>query len=1424
MRPSDDALAPDAAGSTPTDILASTGGEGPRRFGPLSRWQGAALALLTGALVIGACEGDNLWSGNSESAQPKVVGIVAPSPVYPGDTIQVQVSAYGSRQIASIQLSLGGAVTRDTSVTIASPSASVVASVSLALPNFFTDTLLLIRAVAYDKTGAASRMRSDTSTAVAPPAVADFSGPDSVRAGQPLALSVHAVGVRPITKVHVWLKSALSAHDSIMVLQPRRDVTESITFPAPSVQFNDTSVTVDLQAVDNTGVSGYITRGRLPVAIPAPSIDSVWLPMSGTAGVPVQLTVKARSLRTVTQLAIRMSGAINTDSIFKVTNPAKVVIQNVSIMIPQTSQDSILRMSIRAIDAAAIMGTSADTAVRLAVGTPVVDALSAPDSIRSGTTLDARVNAHGPRFITKVTLQLRGAYNTDVTAVPNPASNNITYDFSVPLGTSASDSLLVVRAFVTDVSGAVSAIVQKTVRISDTAPPTMTASLLQTSIAAGRSLGVKIKATDNVGLASLGVRLLNAANNVISSASLAVTGRSQDTTVYVSVPLMGPTRLNAIASATDRFNNQALSNPMQVAVVDSSIPTSTILSPDSGTTYPLNDSVLVQVRAASLVGVKNIALSGIAYRGGGTSNVTTVNRFTTNTVTFPQPPSTRLPHDTTISRWLKAIPDTTSEFVYLIAQVTDSANMTAFDTVRISVGGPLVQILTPAAGASVSVNQPFQVRVYARDKSAGLDSVIITTTGALATTFASGALSGVDTVTIQQNFTPTVTGPMTIGAVAYNRRGIIGRATQVSINVASVGTTTDTQRPSVQIASIQYKGQPLADFTRVELTDTIAVLVKALDNGGSGVRRVGVTVSAVPGSTVPGLVPLGLQMKYVPAQAGEVAYSFNIVPRNFGLTEAASLLSKTMNVQLLFTAFAQDAAAPTSYCGATVQLAVYDSVPCAYAFNNGAVPPDSFFTATGRTPYSKSITLVGGRTVTLPNGGQISDEVVDAPHMQLYLSNIQQNKIDVLRLNDTTFVNTGSSTGLGLVGSQPWGIFLNGTGDSLFVANSGSTNLSVMVVNPASPNNLREDLARRLFTPNEVLWQVQTAINNGFVRYTATYLDFSDRPQFVAQDANGRLVYSTVPTPSAADGTLRYVIPSALAMEPKLLFNSKAIDPNPSDFTSIAFMDSMVVVRGALGGNDGVSLCDHEVGYPNDPTHVFCSPVMDLQPAVAWMRAHVPPSDLVAYAGKWIPAKIGMSDTTFMAASGDRKWIAFGEGAASPAGRIMMWDGSQPATFGISSDVSVTDLINNASEKVFGLGLNANGTLGVARGLFGAYYFTPQLRLQGLYQAAGGAGGAALHPLNSSVTDATYPLSFVATPTKSIQIVDAVHFYQRGEIQLRDQVVGPVKAGLALPGENAGLAAGDPNYIVAKLYCVTANANGQTQVVMVNVRNKDVTN
>src|SRR4029078_11597307 len=100
-----------------------------------------------------------------------------------------------------------------------------------------------------------------------------------------------------------------------------------------------------------------------------------------------------------------------------------------------------------------------------------------------------------------------------------------------------------------------------------------------------------------------------------------------------------------------------------------------------------------------------------------------------------------------------------------------------------------------------------------------------------------------------------------------------------------------------------------------------------------------------------------------------------------------------------------------------------------------------------------------------------------------------------------------------------------------------------------------------------------------------------------------------------------------------------------------------------------------------------------------------------------------------------------GEGATSNA-RIPMFN----APVGGDSLVlvgDVRDLLSNAAERVIGLGINYDGSLGVARGSQ-AYYYGPTLRLQGVVAAGAPTGGVAMHPENAGYPGGNFRLSSVS--------------------------------------------------------------------------------
>jgi hypothetical protein len=188
-----------------------------------------------------------------------------------------------------------------------------------------------------------------------------------------------------------------------------------------------------------------------------------------------------------------------------------------------------------------------------------------------------------------------------------------------------------------------------------------------------------------------------------------------------------------------------------------------------------------------------------------------------------------------------------------------------------------------------------------------------------------------------------------------------------------------------------------------------------------------------------------------------------------------------------------------------------------------------------------------------------------------------------------------------------------------------------------------------------------------------------------------------------------------------------------------------------------------------------------------------------------------------VAASGDREFVAFGEGdTPDRAGRIIMY---QSATQTITNSLQVSDLPGNAEQKVFGLGLNNDGSLGVARGT-NAYFFGPDqpggpnvLRLVGINENISPFGtGAALHPDHDQFSDFVEAerLSFLGSDDASIEMVDTRFFsFSRGKVLIRDPIVGPLRVTRRLPI--------DPPEVQVRLYGITENG-----VVVIPVLGSDI--
>ncbi len=707
---------------------------------------------------------------------------------------------------------------------------------------------------------------------------------------------------------------------------------------------------------------------------------------------------------------------------------------------------------------------------------------------------------------------------------------------------------------------------------------------------------------------------------------------------------------------------------------------------------------------------------------------------------------------------------------------------TLYDPVPADVDPPVVSVLSPVNGAEVQAGQRVPIRVAATDVE-GVSTITVRISGAVNQTISipiSPPRNEVQADTAV-NIPTGASGNLQISASGTNTQGVQAQAENVNLSITNV----DGQAPTV---SLSVETAP-----RMEVGDRIKVTIKAFDNpGGSGIASTALTAIVTNTSRVDTLV-LNPSDEFV-GQAGDTAvseYSFTppfIDPLN---------LPDTLGI--LFSGLAYD---EEGNCGGAVSEEFTDQVACSSAIIGG-----NSFVIANAVPVTRQVIAVSGRTSLAPGGGTLADILVDSLRARVYASNLSRNRVQILEADPGTWSSEV------WVGAEPWGLALNGRGDSLFVANSGGTSISHVSL-AGTP---REDLDRRYVTQNTALWEVE--VDQG--KLVAQFYDFSDRPQFIAQDAAGRLLFSTRPTSAANTGTIRVARNQAGWSAPEaqlLVVAGDLVADNKT--TAIVHVDS---VYSAADGSC-VQIWDHRPGFPGT---VVTSGCVSLDDALAAMEVHRAAGNTDLWyvkQAKWEIERLALRDTTFVAASGNRNWVAFGEGGTDldEPGRITLWNSS---TATIHSRLLVADLVNNASERVSGLDLSYDGSLGSASGEGGSYYWSTDLRLQGsVTKTVPGGAGAVLHPglpsFSPGMPSSNETLAFVGQADHTVRILDTTHFTERGQLHIRDLVVGPLRVGPPLPTDNDGLggACVGEDCVVLKLYAVT-DAGG---VVIVDVRARDI--
>ncbi len=767
----------------------------------------------------------------------------------------------------------------------------------------------------------------------------------------------------------------------------------------------------------------------------------------------------------------------------------------------------------------------------------------------------------------------------------------------------------------------------------------------------------------------------------------------------------------------------------------------------------VGDSILVVARLNDDRGVANVTFTGLRMVGDpDLGTFREIQRYPT--VVAPAPGINFRPGltDTIVRRYIHpAAPlDSTLDSLIILAVVTDASGNTYSERRRVDlVTGPVVKIISPASGDQVPQGRPMTIQV-AIGHNDGVDRLTLQVAGeaswptplneTIQQTFPANTTIDTFEVNVTVPADAPLGGRITINASAVDVNGNPGSSAPVTVTVRAVGTLP----PRV------YQTVP----ARLEMSDFITVTAH-----GDGIRTIG-------------------RILYDRATGVEISRVDTTFAAPFG---------SPRTVQLPLNLGLDDQGRKLH----VVSFALDDNTPqlTGYSLPAGITAPTSNEAAAHRD----TILITHGRTFPLPRNGVVGDVAIDALG-NVFLSNTQFNLLEVWQNQNKAFAASGIA-----VGSLPWGLFLSNSSDTLLVANSGATTISRVFVGTTTPTSMREDLPRRIRTRETVVFQVRYSRDDATGVIKLAIVDqvaYSDRPQYVVQSQGGRVYYSTRPTGSALPGTIRWLDPSLPFPDPQQIHSYGTRGGGADAIYSIFNVDSIAIeVNSVVESSDVLRIYDHPYGQLGPDFSVTDSIPLD-----AAAKAVALGSDVQLVANLDL-ASLALTDTTFVAASGDRTWIGFGEGnTAGGAGRLMMVnDPVGPAPGFFSPAVTVRDLVHNASERVFGMAIDSTGLQVTSHG-FQTYMASLDipfhLRLDGVYDSFDNGAGVAYHPrAKSTLSQPDHRVSFSATTSGVVEIIDVAHYNNRGRLVTKGNFYGPLRVSEPLPG--------DPPSVILKIFALT---------------------
>ncbi|MGD8276676.1 MAG: hypothetical protein PVH00_01560 [Gemmatimonadota bacterium] len=433
--------------------------------------RGLALALMLGGIPLaGACDGDNAFTGDSVELLPRVTNVVAPQVAGAGDVVNVRVDASGSHGISNLVVSLRGAVTKDTSLAYNPPRTRLSEVLGIHIPAQLQDTLLIVQASVIDQVGNSSQIREGTVVVFGPPTITGVSTPTVARAGDPISVRVTASGSRKISLVDMAARGAIVMDSTIAIVPPRNSLTQDVILFVPTT-VADTLISLALGVRDEAGESSETVSRSVPLAIEPPTV-ALSAPATAHAGMNMNVEVSAQAVRQVSEIRLELRGAFVSDKTVTISPTQSSLTQIITVAVPGDVTTSELQVRAIAVDRGGAVAYSGQEVVTIPLGPPVVLDVEVPSFVKAGNTADVRVRALGDRPLTRVNVWFRGAIDSDKVFTVNPQRMDVIQDASVAVGSAPKDSVLIVSATVTDLSGAVSEVMTRAIPIVFPPPDT----------------------------------------------------------------------------------------------------------------------------------------------------------------------------------------------------------------------------------------------------------------------------------------------------------------------------------------------------------------------------------------------------------------------------------------------------------------------------------------------------------------------------------------------------------------------------------------------------------------------------------------------------------------------------------------------------------------------------------------------------------------------------------------------------------------------------------------------------------------------------------------------------------------------------------------------------------------------------------------